>query len=194
MTELRDASTTSTEPGPTSIADVEELVRGFPSVADVAVAEEHADRRVVAFVVSDGDLSLRALRAFVAGTVPPGSVPDEFVVLDRIPVLDDGQRDAAALSAAASDLARRHSAYLPPRTETEGYLAALWEELLGIEHIGAEDDFFALGGHSLLAVRIRQRVLRDLEVTVPPEALLSNSVLEDQANMIEQIRTGASAS
>ncbi|GLZ35174.1 hypothetical protein Lesp02_73610 [Lentzea sp. NBRC 105346] len=161
--------------------DIERSLRDHASVGSAAVTVE--DDRVVAFVVPAAEsLSLRELRTALADT------PDEFVVLPALPLAGDGTPDWAELSRSRGDLRRRRQPYVAPRNDMERYLAGLWEDLLGVEDIGADDDFFTLGGHSLLAVRIRMRLQRDHGVTVPPEVLFENSVLHEQAAVVESMR------
>ncbi|TWP53811.1 hypothetical protein FKR81_03375 [Lentzea tibetensis] len=165
----------------TQTLDIERELCGHAAVGEAAVTVD--GDRVVAFVVpAGGGLSLRELRAEL------GTEPDEFVVLTALPLAEDGQPDWAELSRSRKDLTRRRMPYTAPRTDTERYLAALWEDLIGVEDIGADDDFFTLGGHSLLAVRIRMRLQRDHGVTVAPEALFENSVLSEQAAVVDRTR------
>ena len=165
----------------TQTMDIERELCGHAAVGEAAVTVQ--DDRVVAFVVPAAEsLSLRELRTSLA------AAPDEFVVLKSLPLADDGGPDWNELSRSRSDLARRRVPYSPPRSEMERYLAGLWEDLIGVESIGADDDFFTLGGHSLLAVRLRIRLQRDHGVTVPPELLFENSVLRDQAAVVDGMR------
>lgn len=75
----------------------------------------------------------------------------------------------------------------------EGTLARLWRELLGVEHVGPADDFFALGGHSLLAVRLMDAILREFGVLVPLSVMLASPGLRAQAREIESRCQPASA-
>jgi acyl carrier protein len=79
--------------------------------------------------------------------------------------------DRRALPAPERDLGTGRAAYLAPRTPLEEEIAALWRELLGVEGLGVEDDFFDLGGHSLLATRILARLGDDFGVDIPLQAL-----------------------
>jgi len=82
---------------------------------------------------------------------------------------------------------------VPPRTPVEELLAALWEDLLGVEHVGAEDSFFDLGGHSLLATRLVSRVRGTFGVELPLDKLFANPVLRDLAAAVEGLRGSPSA-
>jgi acyl carrier protein len=93
-------------------------------------------------------------------------VPSEIGILPALPLGPTGKLDRRAL--AALELAPATAAlFVPPRNPVEETLAAIWSELLGVERIGVEDDFFALGGHSLLATQLASRIRRQLGVDLP---------------------------
>ncbi|MFG1610412.1 amino acid adenylation domain-containing protein [Actinoplanes sp. NPDC049265] len=175
-------------------AEIERLLCGLDGVraAVVVATGPSAGRRLVAFVVAgESGLLLRELRATLAARVPAYLVPSEFAVIEQIPVDAHGKRDGARLREMLEERAAARSDFRPPRTETEKWLVDAWEDLLAREAIGAGDDFFALGGHSILAVRLRMAIQRDFGVLVAPEALFENSVLTDQATMLDSCLEGA---
>ncbi|HVR07325.1 MAG TPA: amino acid adenylation domain-containing protein, partial [Thermoanaerobaculia bacterium] len=115
------------------------------------------------------------LRQALAARLPDYMVPAVFVFLPRLPLTPSGKLDRRALPppgppgpdamlaglAGAAGLPAAAPGSGAPRTPVEELLAGLWAEVLGVEAVGMEDDFFRLGGHSLLAVRVAAR-LRDL--------------------------------
>src|SRR6201982_812978 len=108
-----------------------------------------------------------ALRSHVGARLPDYMVPSAIVVLDRLPLTANGKLDrgglpSAQVSASVLRLARN------PREEL---LCALFAEVLGLERVGIEDDFFALGGHSLLATRLISLLLSSLDVEVAIRSL-----------------------
>ena len=93
-----------------------------------------------------------------------------------------------AAAAPAGGYARPELAteYFPPSTESEEIIAALWQELLGIDRIGVHDDFFALGGHSLLATQIVSRVRDQFGLDLPLKVVFEAPTVARFAALIEE--------
>ncbi|MGL5858150.1 MAG: non-ribosomal peptide synthetase [Angustibacter sp.] len=174
------------EPG-----EVEQSLRRYPEVQEAVVLAdgEGNDRRLAAFVVLADALTVKELRARAERDLPDYMAPSRIVVLDEIPFTQHGKRDGDALRAELVRHSARAEGVVAPGTESERYLAGLWENLLNIEQVGRDDDFFALGGHSLLAFRMSRRIGRELDIRVPFEVILGNTVLKDLAEALDLART-----
>ncbi|MFD3586902.1 non-ribosomal peptide synthase/polyketide synthase [Streptomyces sp. NPDC058683] len=138
------------------LGEIEAVLAAHPAVAHATVAVR--DQALVAYVVPDAGpvVDATALRGHASAALPAHMVPAAYVTLDALPLTPNGKLDRKALpdpgfTADAAD-------GTPPRTPREEILAALFADVLGLERIGADDDFFALGGHSLLAMRLVSRV------------------------------------
>lgn len=100
--------------------------------------------------------ALSALRRHLRDTLPDYMVPSAFIALDRIPLTDNGKLDVRALPDA--DAAAPVSASRAAQNPVEELLAELFAEVLGVDEVGVEDNFFDIGGHSLLTIRLMSRV------------------------------------
>ena len=119
------------------------------------------------------------------------------VVVSREPVDEHlaALRELAA-SAGASVLPPRApradaaagGSYVPPRSATEERIAGIWQDLLGIDRVGIEDDFFALGGHSLLATRLLARLREAFRVDIPLRSIFDASTVARLAAAVEAAR------
>ncbi|HEV7671238.1 MAG TPA: non-ribosomal peptide synthase/polyketide synthase [Thermoanaerobaculia bacterium] len=150
------------------------------------------DRRLVAYLVlvpgaeaiEDGEL-IAALKVRLGDAM----VPRIFLRLAALPLTANGKVDARALEALA--LPAIPSGGLPPRTELEARLAAIWAEVLKVDPVGVEDDFFALGGHSLLAGKLAYRLQEELGFEVPVATLFSAPTVAQLAREISALSVTA---
>ncbi|MGW0537435.1 amino acid adenylation domain-containing protein, partial [Streptomyces sp. NPDC003032] len=105
-------------------------------------------------------LPVGELRLHLAGTLPPHMVPSVFVALDRLPLTPNGKTDRRALPAPGPAQVA-DGPRTAPRTDTERRIARIWADVLGIEEVGADGNFFALGGDSILSMQVVSRMRRD---------------------------------
>src|SRR5271166_5486518 len=131
----------------------------------VAVREgEVGDKRLVAYVVAKGAAGggagvREALKAHLKQSLPEYMVPAVFVFLEALPLTPNGKVDRKALpEPREGDLFQE--AYVAPRTERERVLARIWSDLLGVERVGLDDNFFALGGDSIISIQMVSRAAR----------------------------------
>ncbi|SOD02868.1 amino acid adenylation domain-containing protein, partial [bacterium JGI 053] len=152
--------------------EVEAALAAHPAVADAAVALHGGaagDGRLVAYVVAAAGTAAPAageLRAHLAASLPEHMLPAAFVALEALPLTANGKLDRRALPAPGA--VESGEAYAPPRTPVEAALAAAWSEVLGVERVGIDDNYFALGGDSIRTVRVVARArARGVAVTLP---------------------------
>ncbi|MEF3112182.1 amino acid adenylation domain-containing protein [Streptomyces chrestomyceticus] len=156
------------------------------SAAVTAVRREQGAWQLVAHVVAAPGAQVpppAALRAFLGGSLPEHLVPSAFVTLDRLPLTPAGKLDRRALP--APDWNARTAAHVAPRTPLESTIARVWADVLGVQRVGVEDDFFALGGDSILSMRIVSRIRAELGVPVPPRALFGAPTVADLARTLD---------
>ncbi|MEA2602726.1 MAG: hypothetical protein QOF89_3718 [Acidobacteriota bacterium] len=139
--------------------EVEAALAVHSAVARAAVvAAGDGEKQLVAHVVprEGGQVSGRELRAFAGDRLPRYMVPSVFVVTDALPLTPGGKLDRRALRAAGVPRQPEGDG-AAPSTPAEELLAAIWKEILGLDHVGVHDNFFELGGDSILSIRIMSR-------------------------------------
>jgi amino acid adenylation domain-containing protein len=165
--------------------EVEAVLAEHPTVREVAVVPAgRADGGLVAYFAGD-EVTGGGLRAHATERLPPYMVPERFVPVDRLPRTTSGKVDRGALPQAESTV-EGAPPYEAPASATERTLAAVWSEVLGIERVGREDDFFARGGHSLAAARVGARLRERLGRDVPLREIFERPRLRELAARLEK--------
>lgn len=142
------------------LGEIEAALLDYREVAQAAVIareDRPGDQRIVAYLVLHPNtiLDRDELRSELAKRLPEYMVPSAFMVLDVLPLSPNGKLDRRALPTPDHRISGQGR---PPRTSTERRLARIFADILGIESVGADEDFFLLGGHSLLAARLISQI------------------------------------
>ena len=146
-----------------------------------------ADKQLVAYVVlKNGTRDITQLREYLKGRTPAHMVPDSFVPLDSLPLTPNGKIDRLRLSELSKSRRNMDDNFVAPRTELEEELAGLWAEILKVERVGINDNFFDLGGHSLLATRLIFQLREHFHVDLPLRALFEAPTVATIAPVIVQ--------
>jgi len=154
-------------------SEIESVLRQHPDVHEAAVVateEDAGDVRLVAYV-APRTATVDDLRRQVAGWVPEFMIPASFIPLDTLPLTPNGKLDRVALqerSIAGTDEA---NPYVAPRTAVEEAVAAVWADVLGLDRVSIDADFFALGGHSLLATQVVAQLRSDFAIEIALHSL-----------------------
>lgn len=157
------------------MGEIEAAIAQDPSVRQVVVTAQAigtgADQMLVAYIVPQANAGIDTLqiRKSVEQVLPQIMVPSAFVVLERIPLTPNGKIDRKALPAlnnAAAQASRAPAA--GPTSELEQKISAVWQQVLGLEQIGVNENFFDLGGHSISMVQahVKLREVVKSEITL----------------------------
>ncbi|MEU4685873.1 AMP-binding protein [Streptomyces xinghaiensis] len=167
-------------------AEVEDVLCEHPEVLQAVVAgapDPSGQRRLVAYVVpvgrrtsgtnvgagDGGDALDDRLRRFVAARLPDFMVPSLFMVVERLPATTDGRVDRVSLPEPRFD----DTKYRAPRNRTEQVLAEAFADVLEVDRVGIDDDFFDLGGNSLRAIRLVGLIRAELGLEVSIRTLFA---------------------
>ncbi|OXM65719.1 non-ribosomal peptide synthetase/MFS transporter [Amycolatopsis vastitatis] len=161
-------------------------VRGDVRDAVVALREDRpGDQRLVAYLVGATPRP-EELKDRLKRILPDYMVPSAYVTLDAFPLTPNGKLDRKALPAPSPSTA--DAGGTEPRTDVEKLMAQLWQEVLGLDRVGIDDDFFDLGGHSLLATKVVSRLRRRLPEGSPGITVMdvfAEPTIRELAAMIE---------
>ena len=122
--------------------------------------------------------------------LPEYMVPGAFMVLDDLPLTPNGKLDRQTLP--VPDARSGASApFVSPRTRTEEALTAMFADMLGTDHVGVHDDFFAdLRGHSLLAIRLVSRIREGFRIELPLQAVFESPTVAGLSRLLDEAGTG----
>ncbi|WP_143664382.1 non-ribosomal peptide synthetase, partial [Streptomyces sp. NRRL B-24572] len=168
------------------LGEIEAALTDRPEISRGAVVvreDRPGDKRLVAYAVpADGrTVDHVLLRKQLSATLPDYMVPSAFVTLDALPLTPNGKLDRAALPAPEYGL---ESLGRAPRTPQEEILCGLFAEVLGVERVTVDEDFFAHGGHSLLALRLMARIRSTFDVELPVRQLFETPTVAGLAGLI----------
>jgi amino acid adenylation domain-containing protein len=179
------------------LAEIEATLNQHGAVTNSAViarelikAGEPTELRLFAYVESQQGQSLCAeeLRCFLSGKLPSYMQPAHIVILDHLPLNPNGKVDFLKLSEPNLLLLSGHEEFEAPHSPIEKALAKIVTEVLGIERIGRQQNFFHLGGHSLLAAQVITRLKESLNVALDLRIFLETPTVEGLARQVEALQ------
>jgi acyl carrier protein len=126
------------------------------------------------------------VREYLRHKLPDYMTPSALVVLDELPLTPSGKVDRRVLPAPDRNRDERKDTYRSPRTPTEQTLAVIWEEVLKLDRVGADDNFFDLGGHSLLATQVVSRIRLKFYFDLPLQQMFASPTIAEIAAILDQ--------
>ncbi|MCO7753105.1 non-ribosomal peptide synthase/polyketide synthase [Pseudomonas aeruginosa] len=161
------------------LGEIEARLLEHPWVREAAVLAV-GGRQLVGYVVleSEGGDWREALAAHLAASLPEYMVPAQWLALERMPLSPNGKLDRKALPAPEVSVAQ--AGYSAPRNAVERTLAEIWQDLLGVERVGLDDNFFSLGGDSIVSIQVVSRA-RQAGLQLSPRDLFQHQNIRSLA-------------
>jgi amino acid adenylation domain-containing protein len=171
------------------LGEIEAVLSQHPAVREVIVSargETFEDKQLIAYLVSDRQLTTSELRNYLKEFLPEYAIPSIFVWLDNLPLLPNGKVNRHALPMPEKLRPTLTETYQAPSSEIESAIAAIWQEVLNLEKVGINDNFFDLGGHSLLLVRVNHKLNAILNRNLSIVEMFQNPTIEALARYLTQ--------
>ena len=175
------------------LKEIEAVISEHTAVLAAVVlfaSDAAGEGRLTAYIerAPDRVVTSEDLRDFLRTKLPDHMIPSVCVVRDKLPRTPQGKIDRQGLATLAPVLENVHS-YVAPRTPVEEKVVELWSQLLVVERVSANDNFFDLGGHSLLAIQFITRVRQTWQVELPVRALFKSPTVAGVAETITQLQS-----
>lgn len=183
------------------LGEIEALLLQQKGVSEAVVVvwePQPGDQRLCSYLVMDEGQSCvpSQLRNALREQLPVHMVPSVFMDLPAIPLTANGKVDRKALptpSQQDTQSTQSDVAFIQPKTQTERTIATTWQEVLRLEKVGTQDNFFDLGGHSLLMVQVHAQLQTQLDSPLTIVELFQYPTIASLADYVEQQQTAISA-
>ncbi|KAA0022975.1 amino acid adenylation domain-containing protein [Antrihabitans cavernicola] len=170
------------------LGEIDAALADHPDVSFAATVGREAPSgatTLVSYVLPKaGRVDVKELESFIALSLPAYMLPSSIIVLDEIPLTPVGKLDRAALPEPIFETA----AYRAPEGPLEELIASVYADVLGIDNVGGNGDFFELGGNSLIATQVAARLGAALDARIPARALFESPTVSTLATVVEPLR------
>ncbi|MFG6101398.1 amino acid adenylation domain-containing protein [Leptothoe sp. EHU-05/26/07-4] len=195
------------------LGEIESLLVQYPTVRDVVVLVRKSnggDEHLIAYFVPSAEVQVlqeeeeevqqsaknsvviskfvSKLRNFLKGKLPEYMIPSIFVPLERVPLVPSGKVDRKALLAMNVLPQDRQQSYVAPHTPIQEVIAGIWTQVLGLEKVGINDNFFERGGHSLLATQLMSRLRNVFHIELPLREIFECPTVAALAKSVEAMK------
>ncbi len=172
------------------MGEIESQLLKYEGISEaIVIAKEDKNRNssLCSYICGEREYSISEIREHLAKELPEYMIPSYIIQLDKLPLSANGKIDRKALPEPDSSITTG-AEYVAPSNGIEEKLAAIWQEVLGIEKIGINDNFFELGGHSLKAINILSKISKELNVSVPLREMFKTPTIKGLANYVESTK------
>ena len=169
------------------LGEIELAISNFPGITDAVVvdlSDPSGSKYLCAYFTAQKQIEPENLKQFLDKDLPSYMVPSVFMKISAIPINPNGKVDRKALP--IPQLSDNKREYVAPRNEMEEKIAAIWQEILGVERVGIYDDFFDLGGHSLKVSVLINKVKKAFNVDVAYQDAFNTPILKDFVTLVNR--------
>ena len=173
------------------LGEIEGLLGQHPKVQEAVVLMREdlpKNQSLVAYFVANTEIAPTTtnLRNFLKEKLPEYMLPSVFVQLKALPLTTNGKVDRRALPVPDGDRPELEEVYVAPRSEMERAIATVWQEVLHLEKVGVNDNFFDLGGHSLLMVQVNSKLQEVINCNISIIEMFQNPTINSLTQYFNQ--------
>ena len=178
------------------LEEIEMTLLEIPGIKDAVVTalnNDSDDVQLVAYLVARAASrpNVSEMRRYLTGRLPDYMVPTTFIYMDALPLTDTLKVDRKALPEPKNLRPEIAATYAAPKNSVEETLAKIWAEVLDLDQVGIDDNFFDLGGHSIAASRVISRVLNIFSMQLPIRALFDSPTVAEMAKVVIEHQDGS---
>lgn len=170
------------------IGEIEEQILRHKLIKEAMVTsnKDLSDiKYLIAYFVADEELKVNEIREFLCAKLPDYMIPSYFIQLDRLPLTINGKIDHKSLPKPEVNI-NKAALYDAPANDTEIKLVGIWQEILGVDGIGTNDNFFEMGGHSLRAAILISRIRKEINAEISLKDVFANPTVKGLADQIKR--------
>ncbi|WP_281322344.1 non-ribosomal peptide synthetase [Flavobacterium aestivum] len=166
------------------LGEIENVLNNHPQIVNAAVITqgEGHDKYLIAYYEGVQDIPATEIQEYLKNFLPDYMIPAHLIYLDALPKNSSGKIDKKALP---SYLETKPKEIVVPRDKIEAGLLEVWQNVLGIQEIETQDNFFTIGGHSLRAIQLISQLFKKLEIKLELEDIFINPVFESQVALLK---------
>ncbi|MCU0284949.1 MAG: amino acid adenylation domain-containing protein, partial [Acidobacteria bacterium] len=172
------------------VGEIEKCLLAHSEIKDAVVllkSDENNDRFLCAFLVGTPGLltgGIAALKEFLAQSLPGYMIPAFFIQVDKIPLTPNGKVDKKSLAQYQISHLKSQAEPTEPTNETERKLVEIWKNILALDHIGIDDNFFNIGGDSIKAIRLISTANNTLNANLKVVDVFTGNTIREMAGLL----------
>lgn len=170
------------------LKEIETKILEFGNIKECAViiSESNSTKILVACIGTNAQIDTKELSRYLKTKLPSYMVPSKYICMETLPLNINGKLDTKQLLQRIADIPEE---IIEPKTDTQKGLVEIWKEVLGIENIGINQNFFEIGGDSLTAINLSSKIYSKFSVQISVKDILENPIIEDLSVLIDSNET-----